>query len=415
MLTVVIARYKEDLGWLHQLPADARLLVYNKGPELAAGVLPANARVIPLENQGRESDTYLHHLMHDLDMDPQGFTLFTQGGPFEHAPWLLDLVELRDHWRDVQPLSVQWLAEQQIPPGRLVKEDQRDWIEDVPVRPEHYSLHTWAPLSFHDVGAVKIGLAYHNMHGLKPGTHIGAHFWHLCGLHTLAAQAAQADLGVFSYGAIFAVRNARLHDFVRQQGECLPKMRQLSRSYETYGYMFERSWLHFFGEPCLRLPALGQAASLQLATEPAQTPAAASPQTPAQDEACQLADVREQAFAASRAGDLDGAIALLGQALQRWPGQVEVISDLAALALSHGEPAQAATLAQHALKLQPEHGCSLYTLAMSQEATGQAEAALHTWLRLADGAAVAHLREQAPELIEVVAKRLEDYRLAMAA
>jgi hypothetical protein len=238
-------------------------------------------------------------------------------------------VQASAQWRDIQPLSTQWLAEKQILPARLVEGDQRNWVQDMPVRAEHFSLHTWAPLAFHDVGAWKIGLAYQSIHSLPAGSNLAAHFYQQCGLPALAERAAQADVGVFSYGAIFAVRNRRLQAFVAQHAEQLPRMIALTRSQETHGYMFERAWLHLFGEPFARLAALSEV-PLPAVTSPA---SAARPAATVQDTVSAL---RTQALAASQAGQADEAVALLQQALQIDPGHVEAIADLAALALNQG-------------------------------------------------------------------------------
>lgn len=400
MLTFVIARYKEDLGWLHQLPAGSEILVYNKGPALAPEELPPGARVIPLENAGRESDTYLQHLTRGVSGDPEGFTVFTQGGPFEHAPWLLDLVQASAQWRDIQPLSTQWLAEKQIPPARLVEGDQRNWVQDMPVRAEHFSLHTWAPLAFHDVGAWKIGLAYQSIHSLPAGSNLAAHFYQQCGLPALAERAAQADVGVFSYGAIFAVRNRRLQAFVAQHAEQLPRMIALTRSQETHGYMFERAWLHLFGEPFARLAALSEV-PLPAVTSPA---SAARPAATAQDTVSAL---RTQALAASQAGQADEAVALLQQALQIDPGHVEAIADLAALALNQGHSSQAEALARIALARDPDHGTSLFVLASAQEGLGQTRQAADTWQTLVQGPAAQRLAAEGPELLTMARGRLD--------
>lgn len=83
---LVIARYREDLSWLRALGLPAT--VYNKGPELAPGVLtpqawPSGARVIPLPNIGREAHTFLTHIINEYEQLPE-WTAFLQGDPFAH-------------------------------------------------------------------------------------------------------------------------------------------------------------------------------------------------------------------------------------------------------------------------------------------------------------------------------------------
>jgi hypothetical protein len=81
---LVIARYREDVSWARPLAAAGmRVTVYDKSevPETSAG----NFEVISRPNEGRESETWLHHVItrHD-SLAP--LTYFAQGNPFDHAP-----------------------------------------------------------------------------------------------------------------------------------------------------------------------------------------------------------------------------------------------------------------------------------------------------------------------------------------
>jgi len=82
---IVVARYKENINWI----TDSNSIIYNKGPPLTTD-LP----VVSLPNVGRESHTYLTHIIdnyHTLD----DYTVFLQGRPFDHSPNLLrDLADL---------------------------------------------------------------------------------------------------------------------------------------------------------------------------------------------------------------------------------------------------------------------------------------------------------------------------------
>lgn len=73
MATIVIAHYEEDLEWLCEL--DGHVAVYSKGH---GGDLP---------NVGRESHTYLHHIIKEWDAicaSPAGVTVFLQGRITDH-------------------------------------------------------------------------------------------------------------------------------------------------------------------------------------------------------------------------------------------------------------------------------------------------------------------------------------------
>ena len=71
-IELVVARYLEDLAWLHNIPPQITPRVYDKSP---GGDLP---------NVGREAHTYLHHICANYDVLPD-LTVFAQGKPFDHA------------------------------------------------------------------------------------------------------------------------------------------------------------------------------------------------------------------------------------------------------------------------------------------------------------------------------------------
>ena len=87
MFNFVISRYKEDVKWVRVvlaiLPPDlSKLYLYNKG-------LPNELDSIPLPNIGRESHTYLHHIIQQYDAmlaTPDEITYFLQGSIREHIP-----------------------------------------------------------------------------------------------------------------------------------------------------------------------------------------------------------------------------------------------------------------------------------------------------------------------------------------
>lgn len=91
-VTVVVARYNEDIAWLRPLAQDM-LRVYNKG-----GALPSDWGAQQLPNVGREAHTYLHHIVEHYDsLSP--FVVFTQGSILANEgcctnplQYLLDLI-----------------------------------------------------------------------------------------------------------------------------------------------------------------------------------------------------------------------------------------------------------------------------------------------------------------------------------
>ena len=80
----VVSRYNEYLEWLPKLlikfPGSI-CTVYNKGDDIIGHEL---YNVVPLKNVGRETDTYLHHVIFNYD-NLDDVTVFLQGSPFDHC------------------------------------------------------------------------------------------------------------------------------------------------------------------------------------------------------------------------------------------------------------------------------------------------------------------------------------------
>ena len=71
---LIIARYKEELGWLEEFK-DFKIIVYNKGNILSDNLF---YEVINLENKGRESQTWLHHIVKNYN-NLNEINVFLQG------------------------------------------------------------------------------------------------------------------------------------------------------------------------------------------------------------------------------------------------------------------------------------------------------------------------------------------------
>lgn len=79
-LEIVVARYKENLAWLKDY--SQATIIYNKGPNDIPPSL-SFPQIIPLPNIGRESHTYLSHIVNNYDsLAP--LTFFTQGQIEDH-------------------------------------------------------------------------------------------------------------------------------------------------------------------------------------------------------------------------------------------------------------------------------------------------------------------------------------------
>jgi len=69
---LVVAKYKEDVSWLDEVPREIKVYIYDKSP------------VGELVNEGRDAHTFLHHMVEHYD-DLDDWTVFAQGWPFDHC------------------------------------------------------------------------------------------------------------------------------------------------------------------------------------------------------------------------------------------------------------------------------------------------------------------------------------------
>lgn len=74
----MVSRYEEDISWVSEILPNLRrdIYIYNKGSPLALNI--PNSKIIELENLGRESHTYLHHVIENYNSLPD-ITLFLPG------------------------------------------------------------------------------------------------------------------------------------------------------------------------------------------------------------------------------------------------------------------------------------------------------------------------------------------------
>jgi hypothetical protein len=145
---LVVARYNEDLIWLSKVN-NKKITIYNKGNNI-------NYNNIKLPNIGRESHTYLTHIIKNYD-NLADITIFTQGDPFFHSPDFLNLIEKPELFEPIQPLSTYYspsfnnasnnnkkiilekgFLKKGIPPKSVVNKTQNLWINNNKVYVEYF-------------------------------------------------------------------------------------------------------------------------------------------------------------------------------------------------------------------------------------------------------------------------------------
>ena len=80
---IVIARYNENIDWIKYINTNLfDIFIYNKGNNININI--NNCKVIKLDNTGRESHTYLYHIINNFENLPEKI-IFTQAHPFDHV------------------------------------------------------------------------------------------------------------------------------------------------------------------------------------------------------------------------------------------------------------------------------------------------------------------------------------------
>jgi hypothetical protein len=74
-MKIVVSRYNEDINWIKFL--NYKYIIYNKGEDIELDN-------IKLPNIGRESHTYLYHIINNYN-NLDEITVFLQGNPFDHS------------------------------------------------------------------------------------------------------------------------------------------------------------------------------------------------------------------------------------------------------------------------------------------------------------------------------------------
>jgi hypothetical protein len=144
---IVIARYNEDLSWLKKIPKNIKITIYNKGKddiENMKNLKNLKYNIIKLPNIGRESHTYLYHIINNYDKLADK-TIFTQGESTYHSPGFFDLLKYVKLFEPVQPLTAYYCdsnytqnkPKYPFPPTSILNYTKDLWIKGNPIHVEY--------------------------------------------------------------------------------------------------------------------------------------------------------------------------------------------------------------------------------------------------------------------------------------
>ena len=83
---IVIAKYKEDVGWVNKYFDKTDVIIYDKSGEV-------NDNVINIPNVGREAETWMRYIVDNYYSLPD-YIVFLQGKPFDHYSGVKDITTL---------------------------------------------------------------------------------------------------------------------------------------------------------------------------------------------------------------------------------------------------------------------------------------------------------------------------------
>lgn len=212
---MVVSRYEESTAWV---PKDA--IVYNKGPPLVG------RHAVQLENEGREGETYLRHIIDNYDSLAE-YTVFTQADPFEHNPLFVQDVNGLWGGRVFASLGRWWQPD--IPPQR---------VRENGVQPNiHIGNRDFVcthPELWEDDGWIRIARRVKMRNGID---FILPWVCERVGVRT-------PDTGVpISMCGMFGVHRARIHMYPK---EMYIRMRAFLLEHPDHGYVVERFWATLF-------------------------------------------------------------------------------------------------------------------------------------------------------------------------
>jgi len=243
---LVISLFNEVPLWISEVPKNIEIFIYNKNPKAKIEFPPNNRlKVIPLTNIGRESDTYLTHIINHYHNLPD-MIIFSQGDPISHSPDFVYLLNNYEQFRDVQCLTDRYKPGLAFPPDLEYNKTnvKNKFVNQCSCAPTLSSLNILETISFKDFHA-------HNLYNrgmeflkLKQGESLIENFLKQCDIYPKFNKGKFPMVYYWCIGACFAVKKHRILNHSR---ESYALLKDLNARNPISGYLTERSWMIIFG------------------------------------------------------------------------------------------------------------------------------------------------------------------------
>ena len=235
-INIVVSRYNENIDWL--IPYNDIVTVINKGDR----ILPNFSTIIHTKNIGREGHSYLYYIVNRFETLPDR-VIFIQGSPFCHNETLLYAIENYDLLLPVQPLGLQYLKSQSVPPSRII--DEFKTVTDFGLEYLVIECNGNLLTSFKYYETNNFVIDYEKEYGTQydPSLNLMNNFFINSELNDLP----QVDTVLFSYSGLFSVtKEVILIHPLSFYLKLLTHLTDRCSQGGVNGYILEKLWLHIF-------------------------------------------------------------------------------------------------------------------------------------------------------------------------
>ena len=241
---IVVARYNENLDWLKLLSEKVKITIYNKGNN------DIDFPFIALPNIGRESHTYLYHIITNYN-NLADRTIFCQGDSIFHSPDFIKLIKHRKYFEHIQPLAAYYSnydkdCNEGIPPPIMLTQTKNLWIKNkyrVYVEYINNNYQTKYPYFYYNRGIELFLRSTQKFFNFNHNNFLDFE----CKLLNLKNNITQGELIPFCIAGLFSVEKfiilTHSVDFYKNILNII--IRDSKRNYD-HGYHLERLWLVIF-------------------------------------------------------------------------------------------------------------------------------------------------------------------------